>query len=126
MDISTLGAIGELVGGIAVLVTIVYLAIQVRRAQSAAEANAYVGAQNLAFVQEQQLIENAGLWSKSERGEPLTDAEELILERIIESRSNAAFYAYARTKALGQDEFRVMPTNQIKRADKHNRLYSPS
>ncbi len=31
MDIMELGAIGELVGGVAVLVTLVYLAVQVRQ-----------------------------------------------------------------------------------------------
>ena len=38
MDIMELGAIGELVGGVAVVVTLVYLAIQVRQNTSAIQA----------------------------------------------------------------------------------------
>ena len=39
MDIVELGAIGELVGGIAVLITLIYLAGQVRHSKEATEAN---------------------------------------------------------------------------------------
>ncbi len=41
MTISEIGAIGELVGGVAVLATLVYLAVQVREARKALVANTY-------------------------------------------------------------------------------------
>ncbi len=44
MDIMELGAIGELVGGVAVIATLVYLAIQVRHGTRAARSAAYQAA----------------------------------------------------------------------------------
>ena len=40
MDIMELGAIGELVGGVAVIATLVYLAIQVRQSNANTRAGA--------------------------------------------------------------------------------------
>ena len=40
MDIMALGAIGEMVGGVAVLATLVYLALQVRQGAAATTVNA--------------------------------------------------------------------------------------
>ena len=37
MDIMELGAIGELVGGVAVLVTLIYLAVQIRQGNERAK-----------------------------------------------------------------------------------------
>ena len=41
MDIMELGAIGELVGGVAVVATLVYLAVQIRQGNRAGRRKAY-------------------------------------------------------------------------------------
>ncbi len=43
MDIMELGAVGELIGGLAVIVTLAYLAVQIRQNTSALRANAAQG-----------------------------------------------------------------------------------
>ena len=44
MDIQDLGAIGEIVGGIAVIATLIYLALQIRQANVATHRNMYAQA----------------------------------------------------------------------------------
>ena len=51
MNIMELGAIGELVGGAAVLATLVYLAMQVRQSTSQSEQNAVISAARVFPVQ---------------------------------------------------------------------------
>ncbi len=70
MDIMELGAIGELVGGVAVLVTLVYLALQVRsgareqKVSSVREATRELGAVVQAIGETE---EKAGIWLKGIR-----------------------------------------------------------
>ena len=68
MDIMELGAIGELVGGVAVLATLIYLALQVRHGNSLAEAGASKVYMETVFditgfiVQDRQLAET---WARA-------------------------------------------------------------
>ena len=78
MSLQELGAIGELVGGIAVIFTLAYLALQIRQARKAILANTYqsrtdaLGARLLATATNRELLEAL---NKENRGDVLTDRE---------------------------------------------------
>ncbi len=60
MDITTLGAVGELVGGVAVLVTLVYLAVQVRELKLAGDETARSWRENLSCLMDNVEVFQAG------------------------------------------------------------------
>ena len=80
MDIMELGAIGELVGGVAVLVTLVYLATQVRQSNYIARQQASQTAVDYNFQLAGQVAidrELAEVWTKGgDRFEELDDVDQ--------------------------------------------------
>ena len=102
MSLVELGAIGELLGGIAVLVTLVYLAVQLKKNGEIANADAYASSQTVSLQSEMMLINLAPLLIKLKNNESLTEAELFQIDRAIEARHNMAFLSYARNKALKQ------------------------
>ncbi len=79
MDIMELGAIGELVGGVAVIATLIYLAMQVKQSSQASKIASYH--QGIAQIVESALDPDfATLLAKhTEDSEGLTNQEELRL-----------------------------------------------
>jgi len=70
MDIMELGAIGELVGGVAVIATLIYLAIQIRQGNRAGSREAYrawVSQFNRAVLEPQSNPEFMELFQKANR-----------------------------------------------------------
>ncbi len=61
MDIMELGAIGELVGGVAVIATLLYLALQIRRSSIAENARAFESATNAWNLAAANLLEDTNL-----------------------------------------------------------------
>ena len=96
-----LGNFGEFVGSIAILVTLVYLSIQVRKSQMAAEADSITAAQSNAFVNRNQLIANSDLLIRANAGEVLSDADELAFQALVESRNLSHFLQYRRILLVG-------------------------
>jgi hypothetical protein len=93
MNIQELGSLGEFVGAIAVMVTLVYLAIQTRLTRKAAEETAkFASMQMLQGVADmysrwrlaRMNPEIAELLVKSRGSERLTDAEQLIYSAAFE------------------------------------------
>ena len=80
MTISDLGSIGEFIGSIAVLVTLVYLAYQIRQSRALLLSNAYqartdaVTSISLAMAQDASLT---NLLDRANSGEDLSDDEQL-------------------------------------------------
>ena len=79
MDIMELGAIGELVGGVAVIATLIYLAVQVRQSSQASKIASYH--QGIAQIVESALDPDyAALLAKStDKDEGLTGQQRLRL-----------------------------------------------
>jgi hypothetical protein len=79
MSIEAWGAIGEIVGAIAVVITLGYLTVQVRQsaAANASDAIAQAAAEhvaNMRAIAQDPVL--AGAWLKLRQGEPLTPLEE--------------------------------------------------
>jgi len=101
-----LGNIGEFVGAVAVVVTLFYLAVQVRHSKDATEANTRsleqsrelalneagfnVARSRLEFAN--AIIPHADIWLRGNAGEPLDGTEAGIYASLIHARWGIAFW----------------------------------
>lgn len=86
MDIMELGALGELVGGIAVLVTLAYLALQIRQSGRTSSLNAgHSIANEIATFLERLALdpEVHSVWERGIHREPLDEAESDRFGRLM-------------------------------------------
>lgn len=75
--------IAQVVSGIAVVLSLVYLAIQVRGNTKATKANAFQGVIRSEMELAAILIENAAVWDKVLKGEPIAEGEETRIAIIL-------------------------------------------
>jgi len=118
--IETLGNLGEFVGAIGIVVTLVYLAIQVRHSRSLIEANSAAMDENTRLVKAAamdryndvvsrwrgRLIENeevAKIWDKALRGQPVIGSDAIRLENLWIDWINTYRSNFSRAAAVGQD-----------------------
>ncbi len=110
MNIMELGAIGELVGGVAVLVTLIYLAAQVRQsARAQRQANELAKAEALRqsvamyTAPRQMLIEEgmSAIWLKALNDEELAPIEEQRLFVLLQQLTYSAVAALAIQESAG-------------------------
>lgn len=96
MTIQELGSIGEFISSIAVLVTLIYLAVQVRQTRNATVASTMqtnrVQFQNIMIANRDSEI--APIIIKSDKGEPLSEEEEYRLSNHINLQWNLLFSEY--------------------------------
>lgn len=76
MNWEAIGAVGEIIGALAVLISLIYLALQVRQntmvMRAAAKQNLTEASQNLIY----KMVENSSHWVKLISGEEAASAEE--------------------------------------------------
>jgi hypothetical protein len=111
MSIEELGSLGEFVSAIAVLVTLIYLALQTRQARIAAQETVkYSGLQathsmlDLYFDWRRTLFsdpDNIRVIVKANNGEALTSTEKLTLSLVFHDLFFAAAYAYGSSASEG-------------------------
>jgi len=111
MTIQELGSLGELVGALAVLATLVYLSIQTRQSRIAAQETAKFAALqathsmlDLYFDWRSTLFSNPEhkeIVAKANRGVELTEAERFTLSLIFHDLFFAAAYSNANATAGG-------------------------
>jgi hypothetical protein len=70
-------SIAQVVSGIAVVVSLVYLSIQIRGNTKATKANAFQGVIRSEMEMAEVFIENAAIWDKVVKGEPIAEGEEI-------------------------------------------------
>ncbi len=101
MNWDAIGAIGDFVGGAAVIVTLAYLALQVKasRAESTASSIAALGEHSRGV--RDLFIENAELWIKGNAGVELTAAERFAFDELVEAKSDRDFYSFLQFAAIG-------------------------
>jgi hypothetical protein len=118
--IETLGNLGEFVGAIAIVVTLIYLSIQVRHSRSLIEANNVAMEENTRLVKAAamdryndvvsrwrgRLIENeevAKIWDAAIRGQPLGGSDALRLENLWIDWINTYRSNFSRATAVGEE-----------------------
>jgi hypothetical protein len=101
-----LGNYGEFVGAIAVVVTLFYLAVQVRHSKDATEANtrSLDQSRELALIEagfnfaqsrrdlQNTIIENADIWTRGNSGESLDRVEAEIYSELVLKKWDIAFW----------------------------------
>ena len=118
--IETLGNLGEFVGAIAIVVTLIYLSIQVRHSRSLIEANNVAAEENTRLVKAAamdryndvvsrwrgRLIENeevAKIWDKALRGQPVIGSDAIRLENLWIDWINTYRSNFSRATAVGEE-----------------------
>ena len=100
MSIQELGSIGEFISSIAVLVTLIYLAMQVRQTRNATVASTMqtnrAQFQHIMLANRDSLI--APIIVKADKGEELTEVEEYRLANHISLQWNLLFSEYVQLK----------------------------
>ena len=88
MNFQDLGSIGELIGGIAVVASVVYLTVQIRHGITGYQSNTLLQTTHH-FSNLQMEVAKSDLmleaWSKAERGEPLNALEQRRALNIVSS-----------------------------------------
>jgi hypothetical protein len=118
--IHLLGSLGEFVGAIAVVLTLIYLAIQVRHGSALLEANNAAMEESSRLARADaidrysdavsrwrgRLIEDEGvalLWQKALRGEEMDDVSRLRLENLLIDWHNTYRANFRRAKTVGDE-----------------------
>ena len=100
LDWNAIGAIGELLGAIAVVGTLVYLSIQIRRNQTEIFSSLASSGQQAEFALRNKLEESSELICKANAGEGLTREEAYRLRQITHMIDGRHFMAYVRIVAM--------------------------
>ncbi len=110
MDLTQLANLGEFIGGVAVLVTLIYLAVQIRQTASAQKIAAQVTAGETlrsnvnSFAAFRQMIadESTGdVWAKALGDEALTPAEMVRVRAVVNELAYSAAATMAAFRATG-------------------------
>jgi hypothetical protein len=111
MTIEYLGAISEMIGAVAVIVTLVYLAIQTRQSRIAAEQSVDLakmqatGSVAEAYSRWRNLIatnpELIGVIAKANSGQELTEIEAIQISQAFEERIVASWISFTSSYASG-------------------------
>lgn len=95
-----LGSYGEFIGAIAVVATLIYLAVQIRTARADVDANSFNSTSNNLINVETAFLQGANVWTKANEGKELTTEEEFAFNTLIELRHHNAVFGYLRSLAL--------------------------
>jgi len=106
-----LGNYGEFVGAIAVVATLMYLAVQIRTARADADANSFNSTSNNLISVETAFLQEAEVWTKANEGKELTTEEEFAVNTLIQLRHHNAFFGYRRSLALRNGRERIHAIN---------------
>ena len=98
MSIELWVAVGELVGAIAVVVTLIYLAVQIRHSNREARSATLQSALNSEMDMLTVMIDNAAVWDKVVLGAPLEEGEEtrkgVLLYGLLMTETENRFHQY--------------------------------
>ena len=100
MNWEAIGVVAEIVGALAVVITLIYLSVQLRLGREATQAQSSYATIDMYESWRSHLIENAqlaGIVARANRGEPLTDEEQIRVSDLMDD----LFIALAVSQATG-------------------------
>lgn len=106
-----LGNLGEFFGSVAVIATLVYLAVQIRTARSEADANSFNSTNSNSIGVQTVFLQQADIWAKGNAGEKLTREEAFAFDTLTSIRAEHAFFGYRRSEALKNGRERIHAIN---------------
>jgi hypothetical protein len=104
MNWDAIGAIGEIVGAIAVVATLLYVARQMRESRAAMERQATVGSASMHAQWRQTIMANTDLAkaiAKANKKEELEDEDVILLSTLADDLFVAGVAAYANITSSG-------------------------
>jgi hypothetical protein len=117
MDWDAIGAVGEMIGALAVVVTLAYLALQVRSSTKESEANAFTVTGDQLCTIRGQFMEYADVWTKGNAGGELSASEHYVFGELAMSRADHHFFAFGRSvvRGSGREKLHVVELAQFLR-----------
>lgn len=103
MNWTAIGALGETLGALAVLITIAYFAVQIRRMKSSINSDALAQQQSNENFLNSLMVDNAELIVKADLASELTEAEKLKVEYIYHAHASVSFHSYLRSFEIGSN-----------------------
>ena len=97
------GALGEIFGAVAVLVTLIYFSLQIKNMQSASIADSFARSEEGERELRALYISNIGLLLKANNNEILNDEELAVLNQLYGVCQSHHFHAFGRSTTLGGD-----------------------
>ena len=93
----------ELVGIGAVVASLVFVALQIRQSQDIAIAETRATRQASLVELNNGIAEHADTWAKGISGEPLSPAEQVVFERLVNNLHYQYWTSFDRTRRFGQE-----------------------
>ena len=103
MDLTQLANLGEFIGGVAVLVTLIYLAVQMRQSNQIATADAVAQTVSTLSTYRQMLADDgvSEVWAKAQREEALSPKEKVQIHAVLSELTYASFAGYVNPRSAG-------------------------
>ncbi len=103
MNWEAIGAVGELAGALAVVITLVYFARQLRSMQTSTFSEELRAITTDEIQLEKLRLEHSGILVRGNSGEELSSQEIYEIARIFNAHETFAFHGHLREKALGYE-----------------------
>ncbi len=123
MNWDAIGAIGEILGAAAVVITLIYLSVQLRAARLAADVNLVDRSRDNDFECNRLLLDHAELWVRANSGVELSADDNLRVDRIVRMLSSDSFHAYRRSATLRSGRERVHSARLAGLLHQHPSMY---
>jgi hypothetical protein len=97
MNWDAIGAVGEMIGALAAVVTLAYLALQVRASTMESEANNFSVFAGHNSEMRSRFMEHADVWTKGNTGGGLSASERFVFDELVALKSAQTFFSFSRT-----------------------------
>ncbi len=106
MDLTQLANLGEFIGGVAVLVTLIYLAVQVRQSNQIATADAVNNTVRTFSTYRQMLADDSlsEVWAKAQQEEALSPKEKVQIHAVVSELAYASVAAYVNPRSAASEQ----------------------
>ncbi len=101
MNWDAIGAVGEMVGAFAVIVTLAYLALQIREARTQSEADAFAVVAGQECEIDSRFMAHADVWIKGNAGGELSAPERFVFDQLVKLRADHHFLGFSRNVIRG-------------------------
>jgi hypothetical protein len=124
MNWDAIGAVGEMIGALAVVVTLAYLALQVRASTRESESNSWTVTGHERNAIRGQFMEHADVWAKGISGAELSRSEQIVFDELVMSRADHHFYAFGRSVVRGGGRERLHVSELARFLHEHPAAYA--
>jgi hypothetical protein len=109
MNWDAIGAVGEMIGALAVVVTLVYLALQVRASTKESDANHLSVSSGQFMDVRSRFMERADVWIKGNAGGELNASELYVFDELVALKNQLHYHSFSRhvVRSTGRERIQV-------------------